>query len=173
MRSKWQLCSVVTLVLLAAACAAPAAPPEEPAAPAVSQEEDHAAIRAVIEEFTAVAYSGDFEGYMAFYTDDAVMLSPGQPAHVGRDAIRARDEPLFEDTDGEWTTVVEDIRLDGDTAIVRTSYRETWTRETTTNSAVGKEVFVLERQPDGSWLVDLLMWNLLEPVKVVEASDAE
>ena len=40
-------------------------------------------------EWSAVAGSGDLERTLAYWSDDAMLLPPGSPALVGKDAIRA------------------------------------------------------------------------------------
>ena len=64
---------------------------------------EHAAIRALVDEFNAAWGNHDLEAALALITDDCLFDATG-PApdgipHKGRDAVRAAWEPIFADTD--------------------------------------------------------------------------
>jgi len=124
---------------------------------------DVAAIRALCAQWTKLYNAGAFRELVAMtYTEDAVLMSPDNPIRRGRDAIygvyeraRAADEEHCD------SSVVADIRVSGDLAVVRGTDTGTTKRrsggETIPYSL--KWLLVLERQADGSWKWACEMWN--------------
>ncbi|HEV8508949.1 MAG TPA: SgcJ/EcaC family oxidoreductase [Gemmatimonadales bacterium] len=83
-------------------------------------------IRELDDSWLDAARRRDLDGMMAIYTPDAQELLPGQPALVGRDAIREHYRRLLEELprcsysfDLQEVTIAESADL----AIVRGSYR--------------------------------------------------
>lgn len=73
--------NVVLRALLAGACMAPSV------AWGQTADADKGAIRAAFQEWVRVAECGDADTYLSFITDDAVVMAPGQPEVVGKQAI--------------------------------------------------------------------------------------
>src|ERR1700677_721877 len=70
------------------ACFATACAQQQPAAPPDTRAADEATIRAADADWGKAAIAKDLEKCMSYYTDDAVFLSSGVPATVGKDNIR-------------------------------------------------------------------------------------
>jgi ketosteroid isomerase-like protein len=126
-------------------------------------EADVTAIRSLCEQWTKLYNAGAFRELVdLIYTEDAVLMSPDQPIHKGRETIlgvyeraRAADEERCD------SSTVDDIRVFGDLAVVRGADTGTTKRrsggETIPYSL--KWLIVLERQPDGAWKWAYEMWN--------------
>lgn len=70
----------------------------------------------------ATVSSGDLDGYLSLFADDAVWVTPELDEIVGRDAIRAWLEPVFAQFDYELTITVADVRVAGDLGIERARF---------------------------------------------------
>ena len=143
-----------TTLLLALALAITACQPVE-TEPAVSTEADEEAIKALVQEFTATINSDNLDGFMALWTDDAVLMPPTSLAVIGKEAIRSRVERIFAMYTIEIRCAVEDIQVAGDWAYVRNSCEEADTPKdgSETRSLEESIVFIFQRQADGSWKI--------------------
>ena len=70
----------------------------------------------------ATVSSGDLDGYLSLFADDAVWVTPELDEIVGRDAIRAWLKPVFAQFDYELTITVADVRVAGDLGIERARF---------------------------------------------------
>jgi len=126
-------------------------------------EADAAAIKASFEEFVRLYNAADFDRIMSeFYAPNAVQMPPGKSALIGEEAIRLGFEKTRELGDEHCDrSVIEDIHISGDVAIVRgTDFG------TTTPKGSGQPVkyslkwlTVAERQFDGTWKWIDEIWN--------------
>ncbi len=64
-------------------------------APPPDLDAERAAIVATDSAWLAAAQAGDLEATLAFWTEDARVISPGQPPYVGHDAIRGMLNEAF------------------------------------------------------------------------------
>ncbi|MDH4198259.1 MAG: DUF4440 domain-containing protein [Candidatus Aminicenantes bacterium] len=136
--------------------------------PEVNIEADVAAIKALLDEWTQLYNAGDFDRLMSlFYAENSVLMSPNEPVRKGKEAIllgyQKASELNDEHVDG---TVVEDVRVSGDLAVVRGI-----DTGTTTPRSGGEPVkynlkwlIVFERQSDGTWKCIYEMWNDNNPL---------
>lgn len=88
----------------------------------LGQEADRQAVMAAYDGILAAAESGDPQGYVGWLTDDAVMMYSGQPAVVGREAIRSFIDDFFANNTFQfdpWQS--EEIQVDGSLAFHRYS----------------------------------------------------
>ncbi len=151
-RFKLALCGCLALLLLASACNQ--APPDTRAA-------DEAAIRAADAQWSKTAGSGDLEGTIAYYSDDATLLPPNAPMASGKEAIRAVWAPLL--TPGasiSWEASKVEVARSGDLAYIMGTYQLAM-KDAQGNSVPdhGKFVEVWEKQPDGKWKVGADIFN--------------
>lgn len=70
----------------------------------------------------ATVSTGDLDGYLALFAEDAVWVTPELDEIVGRDAIRAWLEPVFAQFDYELTITVADVRVAGNLGIERARF---------------------------------------------------
>jgi uncharacterized protein (TIGR02246 family) len=121
----------------------------------VGRETDRAAIEKLHQQDIAATLSRDAAALTDLWTDDAIRLGPGQPAEVGKQAIRASNE--------RWSTLpikvltfvpeVKDLTIwDGwavEWGYFTGSYVESPTGEP--KQIRGARLWVLKKIPDGSW----------------------
>ena len=122
-------------------------------------EEDVAAIRASAESFVEAVRAGDWAGMAALYTEDAVVMAPNEPAVQGRAAIEAWGGAFPPNTDFS----IEIVEIDGrgDLAYVRGTTSSTWMPEGASEpiQETDKYVEIRRRQPDGTWLIAVDIFN--------------
>lgn len=70
----------------------------------------------------ATVSSGDLDGYLALFAEDAVWVTPELDEIAGREAIRAWLEPVFAQFDYELTITVADVRVAGSLGIERARF---------------------------------------------------
>jgi uncharacterized protein (TIGR02246 family) len=153
---------VVSLVLLLCFTFGCQKGEEAAKAPKVNVEADVAAIKASFDEFVQLYNAGDFEKIMSNYAENSIQMPPNESNRKGKEAILLGYQKTRELNDEHCdSSVVEDVRVSGDLAIVRGT-----DTGTTTPRSGGKPVkyslkwlTVLERQSDGAWKWIYEMWN--------------
>jgi ketosteroid isomerase-like protein len=148
MRSRTLLASVLAL-LATAACQTGVAP---------LTEEDITANRALTDQFIQAANANDWAAIAELYTEDCIVMPANAPIVEGRDGYLAWGEtfpPL-----AEFSGVIESIEGYGDLAVIRGSYSMSMQMEG--DEPVldqGKYVEIRRKQPDGSWLIAIDIFN--------------
>lgn len=119
---------------------------------------DRQALAAGAEPFVASLITGDASAVAMHYAEDAVLLPPGRDPVVGRAAIRdffASFPPVV-----SLEATVDEIDGSADTAFVRGSSVVTMRGAGgATDREVLKFVEVHRKQPDGTWLMAVDIWN--------------
>jgi ketosteroid isomerase-like protein len=148
--------SILLLAIMGFACAAPSQQP------AGLSAEDVAAIRKLTEgDFTALAAAHDFEGVGGLLTENAVMMPFGEPAQEGRATI-------IDVLDRNWGVLPiaeftqQSVKIDGrgDLAYARGTYSIKVQGEGMPEIRdQGKYLTILEKQPDGRWLVSTAAYS--------------
>lgn len=141
---------VLTIALVVIAC--------QPGVGPLS-EEDVANIRSAHAAYQEVALAKDWSAVVQYYTTDAVIMPPNQPAVHGRDAIRDWYATFPSVTEVELPIVEIDGR--GDIAYVRGTYTLTMVIEGAPEPVTdtGKNLAIWRREPDGSWLMAVDTFN--------------
>ncbi len=118
-------------------------------------EADVTAVEDVIHEVGAALSAGDGPRWGAAFTDDAVVMRPGEPSTIGRDANIERMQLVFDQNVLQIAFSVEEILIFGDWAFARATYSETVTPKASgePREIYGKSVNLLKRQVDGSWKI--------------------
>ena len=142
--------SVLLLALIGSACAGPTQQPTGLSA------EDVAAIRKLTEaDFTTLMVAHDLEGVGGLLMENAVMMPFGEPAQEGKATI-------IDVLDRNWGVLPiaeftqQSVKIDGrgDLAYVRGTYAIKVQGEGMPEIRdQGKYLTILEKQPDGRWLV--------------------
>lgn len=134
-------------------------------APKVDVEADVAAIRSLNDQVVAASNAGDVAGWLAFFTDDAVMMAPNAPAVVGKEAIRTWAQGVFDQFTFEETVTAEEIQVAGDWGFTRVTYTAKVTPKAggEPQEETGKGIYIVHRQPDGSWKYTHCIWNSNQP----------
>lgn len=114
-------------------------------------------------DWAAAASEGrDLERVLSFWTDDAVVLAPGLPAVVGKDALRqyvqgSMEIPGFRIT---WTSTDVTFSPDGNLAYLFSRNAVTMnTPNGTPNTTEGRAVTIWRREADGEWRCAVDIWN--------------
>jgi uncharacterized protein (TIGR02246 family) len=122
--------------------------------PAPDVSGDEAAIRAADARWLTAAQAHDFEQSVSYRSDDAILLVPGSPAIVGKDAIRRYVMGAFTipDFSISWTIDHVSVAKSGDLAYATGANRISMT--TPQGKSVvehNSAVEVWKKEPDGSW----------------------
>jgi ketosteroid isomerase-like protein len=113
-------------------------------------------------DWAAATATGDLERALAYWTDDAIVLPPDQPAAVGKAAIRAYIQqaasmPGFSIT---WEPELAVVSETGDMGYMVERNRVTFIDGTgALQTRHGKGVTVWRRQTDGTWRCVVDTWN--------------
>jgi uncharacterized protein (TIGR02246 family) len=137
-------------VALTAGCSQPTAP-----APIDTRKADEQAITAAGNELAKAAEAKDLDRCMSFYVDDPVLFVPGEPAVVGKDAVRQAFQGFLgaQALKLETKGLIIDVAQSGDLAFERGSYANTITdAKGKTTTETGKLALVWKKQADGSWI---------------------
>ena len=127
----------------------------------VPRRGDKQAIERRIERRELVTNRGDANAFAKLFTDDAVIMPTNRTNIVGTSAIKKWEQAFNEEYHVETELEPEEIVLLGNWAYVRLRVRGILTpRQGGDPVRVnGKELAVLQRQPDGNWRVSRLMGN--------------
>ena len=99
---------------------------------------------------------GDAAGCAAFFTDDVVLLAPGQPMTRGKKAfIETYQSRMDNSTGGTHRNNLVEYGVEGDMAYQIGTYAISGTDPV----EQGKFVNVLKRQADGTWKVAVTIFN--------------
>ena len=123
-----------------------------------------AAVRAVLEadERWIEAFNrGDVETIVSLYTEDVVVMPPGEPSFQGRERVRKWMTALFERNTVAQSLANDEVVVSGDWAWMRGHF----TTEITPRSGGvtvrrdGKHLVIWRREPDGAWRAARDIWN--------------
>jgi uncharacterized protein (TIGR02246 family) len=130
--------------------------------PAVDVETDMEAIRNLMNETIRTYNEGDFEGAMSLIADDAIWMPPNEPVIVGKEAIRNWYNE-FKDTSFNVNVTSDELKLCGDWAYERATWTGTLTSKATgeTTQIKATDMYIHQRQPDGSWKTSRAIWNFI------------
>jgi uncharacterized protein (TIGR02246 family) len=109
---------------------------------------------------------GDFERWMDMWIPDGIQLPPDAPRNMGKEQIRAGNQPGFDKTDWEMTVYPDEVRVLGDRAYTHGTYEFAFTPKEggKTTEGSGKFLTILEKQVDGSWKIAIDCFNFNAPL---------
>jgi len=133
-------------------------------APQMDVEADTAAVKKWFDESTAALNAND-GSIVDLGTEDAVVMYADAPAVTGRDALRARQQAIYDQATFEENRSVDEIVISGDWAFVRWAGTGTMTPKDGSEPSVfdRKGIAILQRQPDNSWKMARVIWNSNQP----------
>jgi uncharacterized protein (TIGR02246 family) len=145
------ICAAAFIACFATACAQ-----QQPAGPPDTRAADEATIRAADADFVKAAAAKDLEKAMSYYADDAVFLSSGAPAAVGKDNIRKNIQGLLAAPVQISITVASvDVARSGDLAMDRGTVDATMTdKKGKSSTSTSQYVLVWKKMADGSWKIE-------------------
>lgn len=134
------------------------------AADKAGEEADIQAIKRIYEKWDEAENAGDANALVLLVTDDIIWMEPNRPVIVGKAALHELLESSYETHSMKnMKTVVDEIRLSGDWAYVRSSYCTIRVPKdgSETVNRIGRIVDLCERQEDGSWKIARDIFNFV------------
>jgi uncharacterized protein (TIGR02246 family) len=125
---------------------------------------DEEQIRFALQNWPKISATGEKDKFLYYFTDDAVIMGPGQPAIKGKEAIwqmmeGSKNIPGFK---LEWDIEPSSVYVSkgGDMAYVTLNNRLTMNDASGTPvSKTNKAVLIWRKQPDNSWKEALVIFN--------------
>jgi uncharacterized protein (TIGR02246 family) len=103
---------------------------------------------------------GDLEGVLVEYTDDVIWLPPSGGSVAGKSAIRSRYQELFAGFSLSLTSLVDEVIVRGDVAIVRGRTNGMKVpRDHGPASRIDDKFLAVLRCEQRTWRVSHLMWS--------------
>lgn len=129
------------------------------AAAATQSADDEASIRDAAAAFSAAFETGDTTSLGNLYTEDALLLAPGDTVR-GRTAIRRYFRPREGGRPFDHQLIADDLQVHGDVAIDRGRWIQEFELEDGgTNRFSGVYLVVWRRGADGRWRMSYDMWH--------------
>ena len=127
---------------------------------------DREAIAAIEDRIRAAYAAGDAEAVAAQYTEDALLMGPGMPAFVGRQAIADSLRPFFASSRADLAQEIEEIEVFGDQAYMRgrIHIRIEARQGPGRVEMRGKYVVIARRGSDGVWRFARDIYNWDQPI---------
>lgn len=133
--------------------------PYTPVNTMISQKDDMDAIRKLATDWSAGWNRGDIQELLSLYTDDPIMIPHGQPAVIGKNAIRVLYQSFFEKFTVEGKGKILDVQVSSDLGYLCSSYTLIATPKTGEEpiKGDGKSIFIVKRQDKNSWKIAILL----------------
>jgi ketosteroid isomerase-like protein len=129
---------------------------------AMKGDSERAALMQRSRDWARVATSGDLEPALSFWSDDAIVMPPGQPAIVGKSAIRdfLRQTMAIPGFSITWEPEHASVANDADVGYMVERNRITFTDGSgATQTRYGKAVTVWRKDDQGAWRCVVDTWN--------------
>lgn len=125
---------------------------------------DEQAIRTLIADWHRFSAAGDLPNVLGLMSEDVVFLTPGRPPMEGRATFAKASEGMQGRVRFESTYDIEEVRVAGPLAYTRTYLHVTTIPSDGSAPArrSGRTLSILEKQPDGSWVL-IRDANMLTP----------
>jgi uncharacterized protein (TIGR02246 family) len=144
------------------------------APPPDTRAADEAAVRKTDADWVNAAKSRKAEDWVAFYSDDAVLLPPNDKTVSGKDSIRKMIGEMLAAPNVviSWAPTKVEVAKSGDIAYLYGTYQMSWDDATGKPvSDSGKMVEIWKKQADGNWKCIVDSWNTdLPPAPAAPAS---
>lgn len=136
------------------------------AQPNMTESADMQAIERLHQQDIAATLSGNPQALANLFTDDAVLLQPGSPAIVGKQAILSANKKQKSEHPSSkvlaYKPEIHDLQVANDWAFEWTHFEASYTdsENDRPKSFHAKALRILKRQADGQWKFSRVMWNL-------------
>jgi ketosteroid isomerase-like protein len=133
-----------------------------PQQPVSTQAADEAAVRQTDENWSKAAQSKKVDDWVAFYSDDAVILPPNDKKASGKEEVRKGIGNLLAlpGLTLSWEPAKVEVAQSGDLAYTQGSYQLTTTDAKGKGATDrGKTLEIWKKQADGSWKCVADMWS--------------
>lgn len=127
-----------------------------------------AAVNEIWKEYSSSLNAGDLDRWLALWTDDGVQMPPDEPAAVGKERIRARNQRFVDQFKFDIGITNAEVETAGDWAFARGTYKASLTPKQGGKPIPidGKYMTILAKQGDGSWKIHRDIFNSnVAPVK--------
>jgi uncharacterized protein (TIGR02246 family) len=127
---------------------------------------DETAIRHVLDEVARTFNAGDYDGMFKLYRDDVVILSPGQPDIVGKQAWRTGLDALPKGVVMQMRFDTQELEIAGDMAYERGTFvieAKDAKADAFAPVVKARHVHIFKRDADGSWKGWRLIENSADP----------
>jgi len=156
-KSNWLLSTTILVITLAMLCFAISCQKQD-------TEADIAAINELYNQYCLRANSGDLDGFISLWGDNAIRMDPDIPAIFGKEQIREFFKTSFEQFNANVAIYGEtEVQVADDLAFSRGTYTLSLApkEEGPTIYIDGKWLDILKRQTDGSWkiYIDCVNYN--------------
>jgi ketosteroid isomerase-like protein len=136
--------------------------PQQSAAQPDTRGADEAAVRKTDADWAAAAQSKQVDAWVAFYSDDAMVLPPNDSAATSKDSIHKAVGQLLglPGLSVKWQATKVEVARSGDIAYAQGTY-ELGMKDSKGKPMAdhGKYVEVWKKQPDGNWKCVVDTWN--------------
>jgi ketosteroid isomerase-like protein len=130
--------------------------------PAATQAADEAAVRQTDENWSKAAQSKKVDDWVAFYSDDAVILPPNEKKASGKEDVRKDigELMMLPSLALSWTPAKVEVARSGDLAYTQGSYQMSYAdSHGKPMTDQGKTLEIWKKQADGSWKCVADMWS--------------
>lgn len=153
------MCFSFFCAIVALGCASTS---QQPLAPPDMRAADEAAVRKSDADWAAAGQSKQVDAWVAYYSDDAVVLPPNDGAATSKDSIRKTVGQLLglPGLSIKWQATKVEVARSGDIAYAQGTY-ELGMKDPKGKPEAdhGKYVEVWKKQPDGGWKCAVDTWN--------------
>jgi uncharacterized protein (TIGR02246 family) len=114
--------------------------------------------------------AGDIDAWLSFFAEDAVVMVPDLPALTTKLAIRQWNEPIFEKFDLHEESDFREVEVAGNLGYIRAHWIWTQTPKSGGSSVkyTGHSIWIVRRQPNGSWKITRGIFNHDNPIPEAE-----
>ena len=135
-----------------------------------SSSADIEAVQQLMVDLDAAVAAGDLDGFMSFLAEDFVDMPANEPTIVGKEALRAHHEPLFEGLNLRVTHEPVETRAFGDVVIQRGAGVGEIAPKAGGAALIldQKYLFVFKRQEDGTFKLWRAIFNDNAPVPAAQ-----
>jgi ketosteroid isomerase-like protein len=130
--------------------------------PASTQAADEAAVRQTDDNWSKAAQSKKVDDWVAFYSDDAVILPPNEKKADSKESVRKEIGTLLAlpGLSIHWAPAKVEVARSGDLAYTQGSYQLTTVdAHGKPGTDQGKTLEIWKKQADGSWKCVADMWS--------------
>ena len=142
------------------------------APPPDTTDEDRRAINAVSRQFVDTFNRGDAAANAALHTEEGKRIPPNSPIAAGREGIQASIQAALDAGVSNLQTTAIELSLSGDMAHEIGEYTLTIQPEEGEAMSDSGTYLVLLKRENGSWKIDIAIWNSSLPLFVPEAPSA-
>ena len=147
-------------------CTPPAEQPEPGSEDSASYKADVQAILDLEQTVFDAQIAGDFDAWLSSFTEDAIVMLPNAPALTNKLEIGQWNAPIFEQFDLHEESDYREVEVAGDWGYIRAHW--IWTLTPKEGGKIVKDtgysIWIVRRQPDGSWKIARGIFNSENPI---------